>query len=123
MHVHEGASSYSNKITALAYGTMVMIVERCGNGWLLIQYDEKGNYGYVSAAYVTEYDLDYYCTVSAGGNSLNLRTGRGTGYGVITSIPAGRGFPELTYSSSWDYVLYGNKDGYVSTSYIKRTHY
>lgn len=123
LNVRSGASTSSCVLTALPYGTKIMIVERCSNGWDIVQYDTNGNYGYVSASYIREYDLDYYCTVSAGGSLLNLRSGMGTSYSTIVSIPSGRSFPELVDTGTWDYVLYGNRDGYVNAGYITKTHY
>lgn len=123
LNVRSGASTASTILTTLSYEAKIMIVERCSNGWDIVQYDTNGNYGYVSANYIREYDLDYYCTVSAGGSSLNLRSGMGTTYSSIASIPSGRSFPELINTGTWDYVLYGNRDGYVKASYITRTHY
>lgn len=123
LNVRGGASVTSNIVATLPYEAKIMIVERCGNGWDIVQYDTNGNYGYVSASYIREYDLDYYCTVSAGGSSLNLRSGMGTTFGSLASIPSGRSFPELLNTGTWDYVLYGNQDGYVKASYITRTHY
>ena len=99
-----------------------MIVERCSNGFYKVQYDANGHYGYVSSKYVREYDLDYYCTANTSG-TLNMRSGRGTSYGIVASIPSQKNFPVLLVIGSWDYALYGNTDGYVSTQYTIKHHY
>ncbi len=123
LNVRSGPSTSSEVLTALPYGTNFMIVERTNSAWDMIQYDTAGHYGYVSRAYMRELSLDWYCVVKAGGVSLNMRSGKGTSYGILASIPDGRSIPELTYTGSWDYVLWGNKQGYVSTTYISRKTY
>lgn len=123
LNVRSGMSTSTTVVASLPANTMVTIVGRFNNGWYKIQYDENGNYGYVSSSYIREYDLEYYCTVNAGGSPLYLRSGGGTSYGIIASIPDGQRIPELTYISTWDYVLYGTRAGYAKTSYLLRTHY
>ena len=51
--------------------------------------------------------------------NLNLRSGAGTGYPVITVIPAGDTVEELASLGSWSLVTYGNEKGYVSNQYLK----
>ena len=123
LNVRSGPSTSAGKVAALPDGTNFMIIERINSAWDLIQYDTAGHYGYVSRAYMREYDLDWYCVVKAGGISLNMRSGKGTSYGIVASIPDGRSMPELTNTGSWDYVLWGNKAGYVSSTYIERKRY
>lgn len=53
---------------------------------------------------------------SAIGN-VNMRTGPGTQYGVITTIPAGAPI-EVFGCQSWCQVAYAGQQGYVSGSYV-----
>lgn len=48
---------------------------------------------------------------------VNLRAGPGTGYAVITTIPAGAPL-EIYGCSSWCQVSYGGTQGYVSGNYV-----
>ena len=121
LRVRESPSTSSNVITSLPRGSKIMIVERC-NGFYKVQYDTSGHYGYVSSQYVGEYDLDYYCTANTSG-TLNMRSGVGTSYGIVASIPSQKNFPVLLVLGDWDYALYGNTDGYVCTDYTIRHHY
>jgi uncharacterized protein YraI len=51
-------------------------------------------------------------------NDLNLRSGPGTGYGVITSMPAGAYVDVLDCSGSWCRVDWQGTVGYASASYL-----
>ena len=58
-------------------------------------------------------------TASAG---LNMRSGPGTSYGILISIPFGATVSVLDISnSSWYKVTYSGKTGYVSSQYIQVT--
>lgn len=48
---------------------------------------------------------------------VNMRTGPGTGYSVITTIPAGAPL-EIYGCSSWCQVGYAGTQGYVSGNYV-----
>lgn len=122
LYVRESPSTSANVITSLPKESKIMIVERCSNGFYKVQYDANGHYGYVSGQYIREYDLDCYCTANTS-TSLNMRSGMGTGYGVVASIPSQKNFPILLEIGNWDYALYGNTDGYVSTQYILKHSY
>lgn len=126
VNVRSTPSTVSNEniLTALPYGTNVMIVGRYSSNWYIIQYNTSGSYGYVSRAYVQEYDLDHYCVANAtGGTALNLRSSNNMYSNILAVMPNGTAFPEFTYGSVWDYVLYGITEGYVYTSYISRKEY
>ena len=120
LKVRESPSTSANVITSLPRGSKIMILERC-DGFYKVQYDTNGHYGYVSSQYVIEYDLEYYCTANASG-TLNMRSDMGISYEVVASIPSQRNFPVLLVISDWDYALYGNTDGYVSTQYTIKHH-
>lgn len=119
--VRESPSTTANVLGSLPKDSMIMIVERCGD-FYKVQYDTSGHYGYVSSKYIWEYDLEYYCTANTT-SSLNMRSGSGTSYGIIAKIPSQKNFPILLEINTWDYALYGNVDGYVSTQYIIKHHY
>lgn len=105
LNVRESPSTSANIITSLPSGSKIMIVERCSNGFYKVQYDANGHYGYASSQYIREYDLDYYCTANTS-SSLNMRSGMGTSYGIVASIPSQKNFPILLEISTWDYALY-----------------
>lgn len=122
LRVRESPSTSANVLATLPSGSMITIVARYSE-FYKVQYDAYGHYGYVSNQYVREYDLDYYCVVNTENSSLNMRAGAGTSNAIVASIPSGKVLPELIVTNDWDYVLYGNVDGYVSAQYLIRTHY
>lgn len=51
--------------------------------------------------------------------NLNMRTGPGTGYAVITVIPKGSQVTVNGYSGDWAKVTYSGRNGYAHSSYLK----
>lgn len=51
-------------------------------------------------------------------NDLNLRSGPGTGYRVITAMPAGANVDVLNCNGSWCRVEWRGTVGYASASYL-----
>jgi uncharacterized protein YraI len=51
-------------------------------------------------------------------NDLNLRSGPGTGYGVIDTMPAGAYVDVIGCSGSWCRVNWHGRVGYASASYL-----
>lgn len=98
-------------------GSEVSVISTA-DGWSKIIYNGKS--GYVSSAYLTAAGAvspagSYvYTTIS----SLNLRSGPGTGYSIISVIPQETALSVLGKTSGWYKVSYGGKTGYVSGSYI-----
>lgn len=53
-------------------------------------------------------------------NDLNLRSGPGTGYGVIDTMPAGAYVHVIGCSGAWCRVNWHGRVGYASASYLGR---
>ncbi len=119
--IREYPSTSANVLGSLPKDSMIMIVER-GDDFYKVQYDAAGHYGYVSRSYIREYDLEFYCKAIST-TSLNMRDDASLSGGIIASIPSQSFFPILVEMIGWNYVLYGNLDGYVSTDYVSRIHY
>jgi len=52
------------------------------------------------------------------GNGLNLRSGPGTNYKVVTTLAKGTIVNTIGASGNWTQVTYEGKEGYVSSQYI-----
>lgn len=50
--------------------------------------------------------------------NLNLRSGPGTGYSIITVMPKGTAVVVTGYSGTWAMVRYGNYSGYAVAAYL-----
>ena len=68
-----------------------------------------------------DYAGEYRCTAS---DSLNIRSGHGTGYSVIGSIPGNATVTVTrasgTGSSDWAHIVYDGISGYVSMGYLEK---
>jgi len=63
-------------------------------------------------------DETSYVTVNAGGSSLRVRQGPGTGYGVLGSITDGKSFPITGTTNGWYQISFNGRTGYVSADYV-----
>ncbi|MGL5416412.1 MAG: SH3 domain-containing protein [Clostridium sp.] len=54
-------------------------------------------------------------------SALNVRSGAGTGYGVIGSLKNGAKVTVIETKNGWHKIKYGNGYGYVSSDYVKFT--
>lgn len=93
------------------------------NGWFKVTY--QGSTGWASGAYLVSLQPQApspapsvsatYIKTTA---NLNMRTGAGTGYSIITTIPAGTKLESLGTSGGWHKVSYSGRTGWVSGSYV-----
>ncbi len=51
-------------------------------------------------------------------NDLNVRSGPGTGYGVVMTLPAGAEVGVIGCNGGWCRVSFGSGEGFVSASYL-----
>lgn len=128
LNVRSAANASSSKLGSLSDNTKVTIVAKCSNGWLKINYNN--GHGYVSGDYIDNItnvapdwsNGDYNCKVRATAN-LNLRSGRGTDYKVVTTIPKGTtftvGYVLNKWGSTYDYKN-GNDPTYFSCDYVEK---
>lgn len=91
--------------------------------WYKVSY--SGKTGYVSSAYLasspTAPTPPAQPAVRYTTADLNLRTGPGTSYAVILSMPKGSQVTILDTKSAWPRVRYGTKEGYASPAYLSNT--
>jgi len=81
--------------------------------WAKVNY---GNYsGYASTNYLADKGGNTIAYTTA---SLNLRTGPGTSYAIILTIPKGSSVSVISTSGGWSKVTYSGKTGYASASYL-----
>ncbi|MGB4588801.1 MAG: SH3 domain-containing protein [Clostridiaceae bacterium] len=62
-----------------------------------------------------------YSTKSVTTVNLNMRSGAGTGYGIILTIPKNAEVILLSNMSGWSKVTYNGRTGYVSSAYLTGT--
>ena len=125
LNVRNGAGTNYSVITKLLKGTVVDVLESASNGWKKIK-TSNGTIGWVSGSYLTTGVVDnsstsnssYKATVNA--NSLNVRSGAGTNYSVVTKLSKGTVVDVLeSASNGWKKIKTSNGTiGWVSGSYL-----
>ena len=113
LNVRASASSSGTLLDRLEYGTIVEIVAKRGDFY---QIKYGGGAGYVSAGYV---EIVSDGSIKETTASVNFRSGPGTSYESLGTLPAGTLVEVLAESGSWAQVRYGSQTGYVSTSYLQ----
>lgn len=130
LNVRSGPGTDNDKLGSLKDNEKVEIVAKCSNGWLKIKHNN--GYGYVSGDYVDNIkdvivstnwvNGDYSCKVKTTAN-LNLRTGRGTNYKIVKTIPKGTiltlGYVLNKWGSTFDYKD-GKNPTYFSCEYVEK---
>lgn len=74
-----------------------------------------GTIGYAFADYIILYPIAGYTTAA-----LNLRTGAGTGFGIVTVMPSGASITVILgpTANGWYQVQYGLQTGYAFGAYL-----
>lgn len=126
VNMRGGATTSTGIIKTLAKGTKVTILGTNGSFYLISTSD--GAQGFVSKKYVStsgssSTTTSKYARVT--GKVVNMRSGAGTKYKVVTALTKGCQVKILNTSNSrwWKVSYTGNGKtytGYMSTSYLKR---
>lgn len=77
-----------------------------------------GKFKDVAYEEVKPMNTPYIAKVITNSSSLNVRSGPGTEYSKISSIPKGSEVKVITRDSQWDFVDYQGIQGYVSDQYL-----
>jgi len=118
LNLRSGPGTGYTILAVMPKGSAVTVLSTSG-GWSRVTYG--GKTGYASATYLstappsgtTSSIVIRYTTAD-----LNLRTGPGTSYPIITMMPKGSSVEILDTSSAWPKVRYGSTVGYASPSYL-----
>lgn len=114
LNMRSGPSTSHSIITEIPSGTSVTVLSS-SNGWDYVEYD--GQKGYCSSSYlVATNEVPTVKKVTTA--NLNMRTGAGTNYSIITTIPNNTVVDVISTSNGWSKIKYNGKEGYVSASYL-----
>lgn len=120
LRLRSEANTDSTILTTAVKGTHVIVLEDQTDGWYQVELD--GQVGYMSADYLSvsaQSDAELGTAVlNTDGSTLNLRSGPGTGYAAVASIPADAVLTITGLDSGWYKTSYNGKDGYVSSDYV-----
>ena len=115
LNVRKGAGTKYGIITSVPKGTAFTVSKTSGS-WYKIKVLKTGKVGWVSKKYATK---KAYAKVITPVHGLNVRTGPGTNYGVIDSMPKGAKNVQITeISGNWAHVKYNKLDGWSSLTYL-----
>ncbi len=131
LNVRSGASTSNSIIGSLKSGDKVEILST-SNGWHKIKYNNTQ--GYVSSDYITissndnssnpddspSHNVDGKIAIVTA-DALNVRSGAGTNYSVISTVRYGSKLPIISASNGWYNVKVGSTTGYISGDYVSIT--
>ena len=116
LNVRRSASTSSEVISSLYKGSYLTLMWQSGDWWY-VEFDD-GRYGYCHSDYIQTVSATAKTVKTASGN-LNVRSGAGTSYSRIGSLPSGEVVLVLWTSGDFSRILYdGTKLGYVSSAYL-----
>ncbi len=116
LNVRAKASSSSAIVTTLKKGSYITLISKSGSWWK-VEYGQN-KYGYCHSDYVTTVQ-GTPAVVATQSGPLNVRSGAGTSYSKVATLPKGLWVLRLTTTNGWSRILYhGVKTGYVSSQYL-----
>lgn len=114
LNMRTGPGTGYSIILVIPKGSTVSITGYSGS-WAKVNY--AGKIGYASTSYLANSSV-VTAELKTTTANLNMRTGPGTGYPIILTIPKGASLEVTGYSGSWAKVTYAGKNGYANASYL-----
>jgi len=101
-------------------GEVVVLVEKVGD-WYKVIFDLKTGYvhkNHLKVASRGNAELGYG---RVNGSRVNIRSGPGTGYSVLTQAVAGNKAYIIGINNGWYKIIFGNTIGYIRSDYLDLT--
>jgi uncharacterized protein YgiM (DUF1202 family) len=116
LYVRATPSTGGTILASLKKGSYVTLIEKSGDWWK-VEYAQS-KFGYCYGQYITPVE-GTAVKVSTDGDVLNVRSGPGTTYHRIATLPHGSIVLLRSTENGWSRILYhGTKTGYVSAAYL-----
>lgn len=112
LNVRKGAGTSYGKVATLYQGDAFKVTGSSGNWFRITAFN--GISGWVSKNYTTA-GANAIVTAS----SLNMRSGAGTGYGVVKSLAYGTEVKVNSITGNWAHITVGGRSGHVSAKYLQ----
>lgn len=119
LKLREEANKDSGVLAKIPENIVLQVTDKSEADWYVVNYN--GHTGYVSTEYVEDLDECSEGYVQSMASSLSLRTGAGSSYARLTTIPQGTVLPVSGTVGDWYEVKYGRFTGYVSGSFVSAT--
>lgn len=117
LNLRKTASTTADSLTLIPENATLTLLADSTNGWAKVSY--QGYTGYCSADYLKPATGSSVKMTGKTTSELNVRSGKGTSYSVLTVIPNNTSVTVNDNSDeSWVKVTYSSKTGYVSRDYI-----
>ncbi len=117
LKIRSGPSTGYDVLATVSKGTSLSVSGQSGN-WYYVEL-KNGTEGYASKEYIQKGTGYSTCTIDVS-SSLNVRSGPGTGYDVVTSVKNGTVVTLLDDSGSWYKIKTpGGTEGYIDGQYAK----
>lgn len=116
LNIREGRGTNFRILTTMPKGTTVKVTD-INQGWGKVTYGNHTGYSFMQYLSLNSPTNSTH-KVSTSGKGLNLRTGRGTKYKILLSIPNGTNLSISDISGGWGKTSYKGKTGYVSMQYV-----
>lgn len=126
VNLRTGAGTNYGVIGSYSVGTPVTVLS-AGKTWSYIRVGTRT--GYMMTKYLTttppstatppSTSGSYIAYVtSTNGYGVRMRTGAGTSYRVLATLPVGTQVTVLQHNALWDYIRYGAMEGYMQNSFL-----
>lgn len=115
LRMRSGPGTSNSTITTLSKGTSVTIIGS-SDGWLKVT--ANGKTGWVSGEYISLTESDSTQTGRVTGTGVRFRTGPGTSYSIICTMPINASVVVYEKTDNWYKISYNGQMGYISASYV-----
>ena len=115
LNIRSGRGTGYKKLGSIPYGKIVTVTD-ISSGWGKVTYN--GVTGYASMTYMKQIATSSYNYKTTA--NLNMRSGRGTKYKILITIPKGTSLNITDIVGSWGKTTYGGKTGYVYMTYVEK---
>ena len=119
VNFRKGPSTSYASLGQLNKGDKVEYISVSGS-WTKVKYN--GQTGYVYSQYVSQVNSEAKTEVKyVNCSALNVRSGAGTSYSIITTITKDTKVEVISTSNGWSKIKVGTTTGYVSSKYLSET--
>ncbi len=119
VNFRKGPSTSYASLGQLNKGDKVEYISVSGS-WTKVKYN--GQTGYVYSQYVSQVNSEAKTEVKyVNCSALNVRSGAGTSYSIITTITKDTKVEVISTSNGWSKIKVGTITGYVSSKYLSET--
>ena len=121
LRIRQGRGTSTKQVGSIPKGKIVSVSDIQSN-WGKVTYN--GVTGYISMEYTKKYNESSSSSSTSSSykttDNLRIRSGRGTNYSTLTTIPKGTTVTVTDIKDNWGKVTYNGKTGYSSMKYMTK---